>query len=173
ESSLLNRPVLQVTNADELLGPIPAPKDFVEKLVGGKEAYQTIALPEKAEAWLLAPNDDSSGGDRLVKRDRAGPLPLKPEAAKAFSDALLDFKSYVWNGGNKHCIVNYGARLRFTRGKNVVDVWLCFECDMLSFRHDGDEPITDFDPAHNALVKALQIVFPKDKVVQGLTLNGR
>lgn len=159
------RPLLQLANVAELLGPLPPPRHFVEALVGGKDAYETISKPDKAEAWLL-----TSGSDR-PKVDRAGPIKLTTGTAKAFSDALLNFDSYLWRDG-KACVMDEGARLRFTRGTDTVDIRLCYECDMLSIRHSGSTHIPDFDPAHNALVRALQAAFPNDKIVKGLQLHG-
>jgi hypothetical protein len=167
DASLFTRPALQLADADKLLGPTPPPKHFVEELVGGPEAFQTIASPDKVEAWLLA-SDSGHGG--FKKKDRTGPLQLKPENAKAFSDALIDFNSYLWNV-SKDCIMDPGARLRFTRGKDVVDIWLCYECDMLAIIYGGKTKFTDFDPAHKTLVRALQTAFPKDQVVQSLRLE--
>ncbi len=170
EPSLLKRPPLQLANAAELLGPTPPPRHFVERLFGGKDAYETVAAPNHAEVWLLTSNESGSG-----KRDRAGPVTLKSAAAKAFSDPLLDFNSYLW-GMVKNCIPDYGARLRFTRGKDVVDVRLCFECDMLEVTfngvvQDGRAQGENFDKAHDALVRALQSVFPHDDVVRSLRIK--
>jgi len=65
-----------------------------------------------------------------------------------------------------------GARLRFTRGANTVDIRLCYQCDMLTVSHKGNTHLGDFDYAHDALAKALQAAFPNDEVVKGLQLKG-
>jgi len=167
DASLIKRPALQITNAAELLGPTPPPQHFVEEFLGGREAYETIARPDKVEAWLLTSR--SSGAS---KRDRAGPVKLTPQTSRMFSDVLLNFDSYRW-GVTKNCVMDEGARLRFTRTNGIVDVRLCYECDMLTVSHNGSTKHGDFDPGHNSLVKALQLAFPKDQIVATLKLKGK
>jgi hypothetical protein len=170
DPTFIKRPPLQLTNREELLGPTPPPRHFVEELVGGKDAYETMAAPDKVEAWLLT---SSFGGEQPVeKKDRTPAVKLTPQAAKAFSDALLDFDTYLWNV-RKKCIMDEGARLRFTRGGDTVDVRLCYECDMLTVTHRGQTNDGDFDGGNNALVDALLAVFPDDASVQGLKTTGK
>jgi hypothetical protein len=165
DSSFWNRPPLKLTNAAELLGPLPPPRHFVEELVGGPEAYQTIQFPDKVQVWLLTSthDDDTARGNK----DRTGPLQLKTVQAKTFSTALLNFDTYVWQG-EKGCIVDYGARLKFTRGNDTVEVRLCFQCNILEFSHKGSSKFRDFDYGRDPLVKALQSAFPNDTVVKNL-----
>jgi hypothetical protein len=167
--ALLKRPALELADAGDLLGPTPSPQTFVEELFGGAEAFRTVSSPDEVVAWLLEPNSDK--GNYLNKPARQGPRRLSAEAAKAFSDALLDFDSYLWTQ-TKGCIVDYGARLRFVRGGDEVIVQLCYECDMLDIHHAGQRSRADFDHARDALVRALQAVFPDDGIVRGLKLKG-
>jgi hypothetical protein len=166
DASLITRPALQLTNASELLGEIPPPKHFVEQHLGGPAVYRAIETPDKVEAWLL-----NQHNNHMENADRAGPVQLKPAVARQFSETLLKFDSYFWSaaeGVSKGCIPDYGARLRFTRGSDIVDVHLCYECNILQITHAGGQNHADFDPAHAALVKALQAVFPTDPVVKSL-----
>lgn len=165
DAALLVRTPLQLTNAEQLLGATPPPQHFVEDFVGGKEAYETIEKSDKVEVWLLTP------GVEKPKVDRAGPVKLTGAKAKAFSDALINFDSYLWTVA-KNCILDEGARLRFTRGADTVDFRICYECDMLSVAHSGSSHIGDFNNhAHDALVKALQAAFPNDDIVRNLPLR--
>ena len=161
--SLFTNQPLRVTNAADLLGPLPFPRHFVEQLVDGRVAYETVAAPDQAEAWLLE-------GDT----ERVGPKKLNTVTSKAFSDILLDFDSYAWTE-MKLCDPNYGLRLRFFRGNDtmhdVVEFRLCYECDILEVTHNGQTRQENFDFAHNKLVKAIQQVFPRDKVVKNLELD--
>ncbi|HXB60488.1 MAG TPA: hypothetical protein VNU95_13015, partial [Candidatus Acidoferrales bacterium] len=164
---------LQVTNAGELLGPLPAPRHFVEELMGGKEAYETVAVPDKVEAWLLNTYEDQH--DYGMPAERAGPRKLvkgffetKPD--QTFSSILLDFNSYAWTEV-KLCSPDYGLRLRFTRGRDVVEFKLCYECDILEISHNDHVQQENFDFAHNELVKAAQNVFPWDSAMRKLELN--
>ena len=165
DASFLKRPPLQLTNAAELLGPLPPPRHFVEELVGGPEAYKTIESPDKVQAWLLTGINDNPGG--TTNKDRTGPVQLNAIEAKKFSTTLLNFDAYAWQGG-KACMVDFGARLKFTRGNDTVDVRLCFQCNILEVSHNGSSKLRDFDPGRAPLVKALQSAFPKDPVVKNL-----
>ena len=158
---------LRVTNVAELLGPLPPPRHFVEELVGGKDAYETVASPDRVEAWLL---NGEGRGERPQKKIRTGLLELKPKIAKAFSAALLDFDSYQWTA-MKLCSPDYGLRLRFIRGNARVEFILCYDCDILQVTHNGKTKEENFDFAHNKLVKALQGAFPQDEIVKQLKLN--
>jgi hypothetical protein len=165
DASFLKRPPLQLPNAAELLGPLPPPRHFVEQLIGGPEAYQTVESPDKVQAWLLTSRYEN---DALKEnKDRTAAMQLKTVEAKTISDTLLNFDTYIWQG-EKSCMIDYGARLRFTRGNDSVEVRLCFQCNILEFSHNGSDNLRDFDPGRNPLVKALQSAFPNDKIVKDL-----
>ncbi len=175
DASLLKRPALQITNADELLGPLPPPKHFVEELLGGEEAYETVANPDKVEAWLLNAYEDQH--DNGLPVERVGPKKLVTgifwtEVDKTFSSILLDFDSYAW-GEMKMCIPDFGLRLRFVRGSDVVEIRLCYDCDILEVSHNGHIRQENFDLAHNKLVKAVQAAFPWDEKTRKLELNAQ
>ena len=165
DESLFKRKALQLTNAAELLGPLPPPRHFVEELVGGKEAYETIARPDKVEAWLLT--SSYASGTFQEKKDRVGPVKLKQEVARKFSDELLSFDSYFWRVG-KGCMPDYGVRLRFTRSSDTVEFILCYECDILQVTHNSKTQEGNFDPAHAKLVNAIKSVFPNDEAIRNL-----
>jgi len=173
-ANISRRTALQLTDAEELLGPEPEPRHFVEALFGGREAYGTIANPDRVEAWLLT--SSYAEPSHREKEDRAGPINLTRTAAKAFSGTLLNFDSYCWaraRGQQKGCIIDYGARLRFTRDQDSVDIHLCYECGVIGITHQGHSRQEDFDPSYDAFVRALQAVFPSDNVVRKLQLRSR
>jgi hypothetical protein len=165
DASLLKRPALQITNADELLGPLPPPRHFVENLLGGAMAYEIVAHPDKVEAWLLTPDFD--GDKEVPKADRTPAKKLALPDAKNFSNILTDFDSYAWGGG-KSCIPDFGVRLRFTGGNDSVEFLLCYQCDILEVTCHGHTQEGNFDPSHNALAKAIQSAFPNDEAIKNL-----
>ena len=167
DESLFKSAPLQLANAAELLGPLPSKQHFVEEMLGGKEAYKTVALPDKVEAWLLNGRDAGEGVDPLA--NRTGAVKLKTLDAKQFSDALLDFDSYAW-GVAKNCLPDFGVRLRFTRDDDTVEFLLCYECKILEVAHNGKIQTQEmnFDYAQVALVKAIQSVFPNDNAIKKL-----
>jgi hypothetical protein len=156
---------LQVTNAADLLGPLPPPQHFVEALLGGQTAYTTVAKPDKVEAWLLSTNAAPES-----KTNRTAAVELTGKAAKRFSKALTDFDTYNWLLV-KDCAPDYGVRLRFTRRDDTVEFLLCCECDTLQITRHGTSVQRDFDAAHDALVQAVQAVFPQDATIKNLKLH--
>jgi hypothetical protein len=167
------QPPLILTNAAALLGPLPPPKHFVEELLGGNDAYETVANPDQVEAWLLNTYEDQH--DNGLPAERAGPKKLVAgifgtKVDKTFSGILLDFDSYAW-GVMKLCAPDFGLRLRFTRGSDVVEFQLCYDCDILEISHNGHIRQENFDFAHHQLVKAVQAAFPWDEKVRKLELN--
>jgi len=167
DESLFKSAPLQLTNAAELLGPLPPKSHFIEGMVGGKDAYKTVALPDEVEAWLL--NGRGAGENIDPLANRTGAVELKTVDAKQFSDALLNFDSYSW-GTAKMCSPEFGVRLRFTRGGDTVEFLLCYECKILEVSHNGKIQTQEmnFDYAEAALVKAIQSVFPDDNAIKKL-----
>jgi hypothetical protein len=73
DASLLNRKPLELPNRSDLLGPLPHPRHFVEKLMGGPVGYETVANPDRVEACLITPLDlddsfDEEDGELRRKR---------------------------------------------------------------------------------------------------------
>ena len=167
---ILKAPPLEVTNAAELLGPLPQTQHFVEDLFGGKAAYAAVTHPDKVYAWLLgSPADDPNGN----KTDRTPAVLVDSKTAALFSQTLTDFNSYSWLA-EKDCLPDYGARLRFLKGPETVDISICYECDHLHLTSNGRTADKDCDGAHAALVRAMQAVFPADPVISKLNvIQGR
>ena len=173
DTNFFMQPPLILTNAAELLGPLPPPQHFVEELLGGKEAYETVANPDKVEAWLLNTYEDQH--DNGLPAERAGPKKLATgifgtKVDKTFSSILLNFDSYAW-GAMKLCSPDFGLHLRYTRGKDIVEFQLCYDCDILEVSHNGHIQQENFDFAHNTLVNAVQAAFPWDEKIRKLELN--
>jgi hypothetical protein len=173
DTNFFARPPLQLTDAVELLGPLPPPRHFVEELFGGKDAYETVANPDKVEAWLLNTYEDQH--DNGLPPERVGPKKLSSGffgtgTDKTFSDILLDFDSYAWTE-MKLCSPDFGLRLRYTRGKDIVEFQLCYDCDILEVSHNGHVQQENFDFVHDKLVKAVQGAFPWDEKIRKLELD--
>jgi hypothetical protein len=165
---LLQCPPLQVTNAAALLGtPLP-PQHYVAEFLGGQAAYDVVAQPDTVTAWLLG----SQPGDPDSKANRTPAVAVNALTAGLFSQALTDFNSYSWLE-DKNCTPDYGVRLRFTKGGDTVEFLLCYECDSLQVTHNGQSAQKDCDFAHNALVKAIQSIFPTDNAIRNLKLHSQ
>ncbi|HET7624593.1 MAG TPA: hypothetical protein VFM25_04950, partial [Verrucomicrobiae bacterium] len=61
DTSFFISPPMVLTNAGELLGPLPLPRKFVTDLFGGEAAYQVVANPARVEVALIE--------DKGVKND--------------------------------------------------------------------------------------------------------
>ncbi|MGA2867535.1 MAG: hypothetical protein ABSF34_00040 [Verrucomicrobiota bacterium] len=155
-------PSLQVTNAAELIGPLPSPDHYVKQLFGGGAAYETVKSPDHVEAWLLNTDPDTYEDGKPTIRVR--PKILGVERAEAFSNILLNFDSYAWTE-MKMCSPEFGLGLRFVRGNDQVEFLFCFDCDILEVTHNGQKRQENFDFAHNELVWAAQDAFPWDNAL--------
>lgn len=139
----------------------------LSSLFGDKEAQAVVAKPTKVHAYRLA---DNSFYQRAVKdyKTIAGPVAVEDALAKSLGQVLLDEKSYLWDVG-KGCDPSYGVRLEFIQADKTTDVFFCFDCNILDVYVNG-KPVggEDFDDVRPQLVKAMQKIFPDDKVIQGL-----
>jgi hypothetical protein len=175
DTNFFIQPPMRLTNVAELIGPLPPPRHFVEELLGGKDAYETVANPDKVEAWLLNTIEDQR--DNEMPPERIGPKKLMSGffgvgVDKTFSDLLLDFNSYAWSA-MKLCSPDFGLRLRYTRGKDIVEFQLCYDCDILEVSHNGRIQQENFDFVHDKLVKAAQGAFPFDEKIGKLELDSQ
>ena len=162
------RAALRLTNAEALLGPLPPPRHFVEELFGGTAAYETVASPDKVEAWLLASQFPEENDDAVARPDvRTAPKLVPKKLAADYAKALLDFNTYHWTVV-KACLPDYGLKLAFTRSGKTVEARVCFECGIVEIVSDGKARTENFDFGHNGLVAATKALFPKDRVVQSL-----
>jgi hypothetical protein len=63
----------------------------------------------------------------------------------------------------------YGARVKFERAGDRVDLLLCLECDeSLIFSNGRFVGYGFFVPAHDRLVRVVQELFPDDEQIQSL-----
>jgi hypothetical protein len=157
ERSVSLRPRLVLTNKAELLGPLPLPRYFVEQLLGSRIAYDTVASPARAEAFLL--RESNAPGKTISKGN-----------ARALANILLDFDSYYWMA-QKLCAPEYGLKIRFIRDASIVDVSFCFDCDILAVTSNGATPYENFDFRHNDLVRIARKLFPRAPSIQKLEIE--
>lgn len=162
DPKLWTRPPLELKNAFELLGPDLSPAELMAKILTPK-SYDTIAHADLIEAWLLTSNRENR-----PKKDRTGPLKLKPGLARKFSAALLDIDSFNSWSASKGCITDDGARLRFRCGAEEVRISFCFECDILTINHAGSERGLNFDNSHNHFANLILEAFPDDAVIRDI-----
>mgnify|MGYP006969408098 CR=1 FL=1 len=139
----------------------------VEKLFGGAEAVGVVNEATTVEAFRLPTGSFFQESPEKYTMT-SGPVAVSAATAEKLRAALLDPKTYGWDFA-KGCEPDFGVRIRFTKGKETVDVFFCFGCDILAVyfngKRTGDE---DFDDARPAFVAAAKALFPKDEAIQGL-----
>jgi hypothetical protein len=145
----------------------------------GRETWDIIEYPDRIEVHRLdAAAALNPGGDsrpRLARYPVVGePVSPSPGWTERLRRVIRDSDSYAWNRP-KLCKPRPGVGVRFTRGGDRVDLWLCYECSILGMdRYTGAQtqpaasPSRDFDPAAERLIALAKEVFPHDHQIQEL-----
>jgi hypothetical protein len=62
-----------------------------------------------------------------------------------------------------------GFVVAFAHAEGEVDVFLCFECDILAVQaRENYKAQADFDPSHNELLGIIKALYPNDDKVPAL-----
>lgn len=131
-------------------------KEKFLKLIGGEKAKEVISKYEKVEIFRLA--DDSE------KKVISEGIALSAEKSKVLSKLLTDYKTYVWDDGNK-CIPEWGIMFTFYKGNDKVEIMLCLDCNIIKFVNGDEEEV---NPIRVELLAIIKPMFPNDKKIQGL-----
>lgn len=145
-------------------------------LFGGRDG---LAILTRASAVRACRLGDPPGGELtdvgpspLDYPIVAGPVDVPNDLAKATTKALQSATSYGWDYAKACGPPIYGARLSFARDDEVLDVYLCFKCNVLAICRDGRiVGGEDFDNARPMLVRTIKACFPDDPVIQTLPEN--
>ena len=162
-------------------GPPPQEDSSVFKLFGGKDGLMTVAHPTKVEAFRLKENIKRDGTEFTDLNNNyevtAGPVSVPETLATELSAVLILPQAYE-REFHKACMPRYGVRLSFQRGSDHVDVYLCFECDMLLVTRNGlvtadrsSPGGENFDPMTAILARAVKTLFPDDSEIQELKVD--
>jgi len=163
---MLAAPCTVVPPAASSEGP---PLPFSERVpLLGPDAISVLKGAERVEVFRLdqsmMPPGPEDKIEKIVSGYRAistGKVQGKKFAAR-LAAVLLDEKTY--SGEHKACEPTPGVAFRLWKGKQHVDVTLCFECNMLSVNSVGG----DFDLVRPALVSLAKEAFPDDARIQKL-----
>jgi hypothetical protein len=154
-----------------------APAPEVRRLLGDR----TLAILNDAtrvEVFRLKPERVAQPDG--AKKGEVGGFPIlsagKTQDARfaaRIASVLRDKGSYEFDRP-KGCLIRPGVAFRLWKGKESVEVVLCFECDILvviARDEDGKEAhraSKDFDPGRPALMKLAKDAFPDDREIQSL-----
>jgi hypothetical protein len=152
----------------------------LEKLFGGPENQEVVRSPGKVLIWktagFLNVHDGLDGQPDMKAYYRKGgePLVVPDSLAKSFSELLSKSSSYYYDTtSSKSCAPMPGFVLGFMHGKREVDVFLCFECDILMVQVEENYKEADFDPSHNNLLQLVKALYPGDQKVQAIRERNR
>lgn len=151
----------------------------------GAASAAIIAAPDSVRAWRtvgsLHPDSPNREPHDWYRKSGKGLLVTNALTAQ-LSKVLLDRKTYppplpagVFTSG-KNCMPMPGVVLAFTKGKSTLELYVCFECNIMTLYIPGNEkdphPETggevDFDPGHNNLLRVVKKIFLKDQQIQSL-----
>lgn len=101
--------------------------------------------------------------------------PIKPK--EEWTTRLREGVDNSWNYNwymHARCLPEPGVCVRFSRGAEVVDLLLCFECSLVSLASPGQHggPITeqwiDFRASRAPFAKLVKEMFPNDAAIQAI-----
>jgi hypothetical protein len=110
---------------------------------------------------------------------------VPPSQVAQLRKLFTDAKSYTWHHvpdehgllSEKACLPDYGVLITFRNAKQVVQIALCFQCDLFAvFVGGGENPRRvnseeDFDSIRPQLVAIVRALFPHDEAIQALQGN--
>lgn len=145
-------------------------REAVRQIFDGASGIETVKHPDRVDVFRIGP--PSPRGRKEGRIDDypilAGPISVPQDMQAGLSNSLLSPDSYVWET-LKGCLPEFGVCLSFYRKAERVDVFLCFECDILMISHNGlASGGEDFDHIHPALVRVAKQLFADDHVIQAL-----
>jgi hypothetical protein len=155
---------------------------WVAKQLGGDGVLNVVTKPDRGSAFRIQGSERTSLNDIPVI---AGPNPVAPEMLGRIASVLAADGTYrkTWTlapdgtykrtRGEKGCEPEYGVRLRFEKGKDVVDVFICFACAQMRIVLNGKRlGLVDFDPGEADLIEIARGLFTDDPDIQSLKPHG-
>jgi hypothetical protein len=142
----------------------------VESGLGGITNAAIIAAPSSVKAWRTIGSMEPDTGSYSNYFQKFGQAVLvSTNLAKRLSKVLLAEKSYFRSDDiKKACAPTPGVVLTFSNGKDEVNVFFCFECNILVVQGMRN----DFDPSRAKLLRIMKQIFPKDAQIQSLKRSG-
>jgi hypothetical protein len=156
--------------------------DVAEAVFGDAATLKAFASATAVTAQRLHLRVRDSNHRSLASYERGAGVPVSRTAVEELQKLFSDPKSQSWNHiadeqglrTAKLCMPDYGVLLSFRGGDRVVQVALCFECDLFAvFVGDGGDPQRvnseeDFDSIRPQLVDIVRLLFPHDEQIQQL-----
>jgi len=128
-----------------------------------------VASADSANAWrtigsLKVERNQGFGISDLYAK-AGNPTPVSRDLAAQLSKALQDRHIYIRPGISlKGAVPMPEAVVAFTRGDKEVDVYLCFQSNIMVV----GQALSDFDPGRPGILKIVKKIFPNDRKIQSL-----
>lgn len=146
--------------------PLVVEHTFTETL--DEAGLETLKRPTRIQAFRIKADLTNRPDDPHDYEVLSEAVPVPTTMAAKIVNLLITLKTFV--GDPKvSCIPLYGVRLVFLRDDDRVDVFLCFECQLLLVAHNGVVTGGEgFGEIHGELLRAAKALFPKDREIQDL-----
>ncbi len=136
----------------------------------GEKMYKTIELADSIQLYVVSAADTTKTNDNVFSdlkfSEQTGNLDSL--TAKQLKAIVLNPNNFSLSGRVKNCGFVPDMLFRFAKGKDTVNLFLCFYCDTWKFQQEKNIKFDDSDNARSELVKFAKKVFPKNKKVAGL-----
>ncbi len=119
------------------LGLAPERRQDDDDVLEKRFAAPAFAIVRDAERVEALPVEETGMGLSATYRVVERPVPLDPATARDMRRTVLSTKSYV--GGPMACMFQPGLALRFHKGRESLQVLVCFLCRELVFEKPGGE----------------------------------
>lgn len=145
----------------------PLTMEQLVRRLGGEHVAAVMQNPDSASAVLLETFRQPPEPHQCIPRSPDTDVPT--DVAERISAAVLDPQRNLQSPGAKGCLPIYGVRIRYTTGKEQIDLYLCFQCAVLAIYRNG-LPVAGahFDSIQQVLKNEVIAIFPTDRVLLGL-----
>jgi hypothetical protein len=150
-------------------------EELVSKAFGNRQIFDAFIASQQVTAQRLHWRDQNEISPDILSNYKREPSVVVPASQVRRLKRVMQRSSSYYQGSNsKNCIPDYGVLFTFRDHQRVIQVALCFKCNMLGVFDGGDDKarsvntLPDFDPMRGDLVAIVKKVFPDDSEIQAL-----
>lgn len=124
---------------------------------------------DEGVAYRLRKTSPEVTGMDIVNYTIVGePVPIPPKSQHLLASLLNSHNSYSW-GVLRGCSPSYGLQTQFKNEGEILDIFICFECNMLAiYKNKKLVGLTYFDPIRSKLIALSKELFPNDSEINSL-----
>jgi hypothetical protein len=141
------------------------------KSFGGEAGLEILRHPDSVRACLLeVPNRKIAPSEAVGGYQTKGDeIEVPVAAASPLSDLLLEPDSYEWYM-KSICLPEFGVRMTWRRGRERIDLLVCFNCSKMLIYHDN-QLVRGRDieaPLRDRFLATTKSLFPRRRSNSGL-----